>query len=68
MMSALWWIPVGVGAAGLIPLYQLTRRVAAELAQLRASVSVLSDLRPAVVAVESDAAGVRRALENLGLR
>ena len=67
-MSALWWIPVGVGAVALVPLYQLTRRVAVELDKLRASVTLLSDLRPAVVAVEADAAAVRRALENLRLR
>jgi hypothetical protein len=67
-MSALWWIPVGVGAVALAPLYRLTRLVAAELDDLRASVAVLSQLGPAVVAVESDANRVRRALENLRLR
>jgi hypothetical protein len=67
-MSALWWVPVGVGVAALPPLYWLTRRVAEELESLRASVAALSDLRPAVVAVESDATVVRRALENLRLR
>jgi hypothetical protein len=67
-MSALWWIPVGVGAVALVPLYQLTRLVAAELQSLRYSVAVLSQLRPAVVAVESDVAEVRRALENLRLQ
>ena len=42
--------------------------VAAELQSLRSSVAVLSQLRPAVVAVESDVAEVRRALENLRLQ
>lgn len=67
-MSALWWVPVAVGAAALLPLYSLTRRVAAELAALKASVVTLSDLKPALAAVESDTDGVRRALENLRLR
>ena len=67
-MSALWWIPVAVGAAALPPLYWLNRLVATELAALRASVVTLSDLKPAVAAVESDAAQMRRTLENLRLR
>ena len=67
-MSPLWWIPVGVGALALIPLLWLGRRAAAEVARLRSSVLLLADLHPAVVAVESDAARTRRALENLHLR
>ena len=67
-MSALWWVPVGVGVVALPPLYWLARRVAAELESLRSSVAALSDLRPAVIAVESDATSVRRALENLRQR
>jgi hypothetical protein len=67
-MSALWWVPVGVGAAALLPLYWLSRLVAAELESLRSSLAVLSELRPAVVALDADAAEVRRALENLRLR
>jgi hypothetical protein len=67
-MSVLWWVPVGVGIAALPPLYWLTRRVASELESLRESVVALSELRPAVIAVESDATQVRRALENLRLR
>jgi hypothetical protein len=67
-MTALWWVPVAVGAAALAPLYWLTRLVATELEALRASVAALSEMRPAVAAVESDATQVRRALENLRLR
>jgi hypothetical protein len=68
LMSPLWWIPVVVGALALIPLVRLCRRAAAEVVALRAAVLVLADLHPAVVAVESDAARTRRALENLHLR
>ena len=67
-MSPLWWIPVAVGALALVPLVGLCRRAAAEVAGLRSAVLVLADLHPAVVAVESDAARTRRALENLHLR
>jgi hypothetical protein len=68
LMSPLWWIPVAVGALALIPLVRLCRRAAAEVTALRATVLVLADLHPAVVAVQSDAARTRRALENLHLR
>jgi hypothetical protein len=67
-MSALWWIPVALGAAALPPLLWLNRVVAGELAALRASVITLSDLKPAVASVEADAAEMRRTLENLRLR
>jgi hypothetical protein len=67
-VTGLWWVSVALGAAALPPLYWLTRLVATELDALRASVAALSELRPAVAAVESDATEVRRALENLRLR
>jgi hypothetical protein len=67
-MSALWWLPVALGAAALPPLFWLNRSVAAELVALRASVVNLADLKAAVAAVESDADEVRRTLENLRLR
>jgi len=67
-MSALWWIPVALGAAALPPLLWLNRVVAAELDALRASVVTLADMKPAVASVQADAAEVRRTLENLHLR
>ncbi len=67
-MTALWWVPVGVGAVALVPLYRLSRLLATELRSLRSSVVMLAELGTAAAAVESDAADVRRVLENLRLR
>ncbi len=58
MVSALWWIPLGVAAAAIVPLYLAGRALAEEFQALSETIAATRELRAQV----SD---VRRAVESL---
>jgi hypothetical protein len=67
-MSALWWIPLGLGVAIPILLYLLDRQLTRGLAGLEQSVAAVRALQPAVARVREQAEGTQRALESRHLR
>jgi hypothetical protein len=67
-MSALWWIPLALGAVAPVLLYLGGRQVARELTALRASTAALRDLGPAVSEVRIVAERTRRAVQMKDLR
>jgi hypothetical protein len=67
-MSALWWIPLGLGMAIPGLLYLVNRQLTRGLAGLEASVAALRSLQPVVAQVREQAEGTRRALESRHLR
>lgn len=58
MISALWWIPLGIAAAAIAPLYLATRLVAEEFRALTGAIEATRQLR-------TEAAAVRRSVERL---
>jgi len=72
MLSMLWWFPLAVAAAAVVPLWQGARRLRAEAAGLRRSIDELSRLRPEVAEVRDEiiAVGVTagRPVHDLGRR
>jgi hypothetical protein len=67
-MSALWWIPLGLGVAIPVLLYLLDRQLTRGLAGLEQSVAAVRALQPAVARVREQAEGTQRALESRHLR
>jgi hypothetical protein len=72
MLSMLWWFPLAMAAAAVIPLWRGTRRLLAEAGDLRLSIDELAGLRPAVAQVQAEivavAAAAGRPLHDLGPR
>lgn len=68
MISPLWWLPVAVGAIGVVPLYRGARRLEYELAGLRAGLDRLRSVRPALDEVTAEIRATRRAVEDLARR
>ena len=68
VVTPLWWIPLGVVAVAVVPLFRAGRRVRLELAALRRSVAGLRELRPAIRRVRHEVDLVRSDLEGLGHR
>jgi hypothetical protein len=67
-VSALWWIPLGLGVAIPGLLYLLDRQLTRGLAGLQESVAAVRALQPVVAQVRDQAEGTRRALESRHLR
>jgi hypothetical protein len=71
MLSPLWWLPLAVAAAAIIPIWLSTRHLVDEAARLRASVVELAEVRTMVAQVRNEIAAVgatRRSLPDLGPR
>lgn len=58
VVSVLWWIPLGIAAAAVVPLYRAGRLVADEFQALTEEIAATRQLRAEVRAV-------RRAVEGL---
>ncbi len=65
MLSMLWWLPLAVVAAAVVPIWRGTRRLVREAAALQASVEALAQLRPLVAEVEAEISGVSGALRHV---
>ncbi len=65
MISPLWWLPVTIGAIGLVPLHRGIRRLESELAGLRAAIARLQVDRPALDEVTAEIRATRHAVEYL---
>jgi len=68
MISPLWWLPVAVGAIGVVPLCRGIRRLDAELAALRDAIARVQSVRPALDEVSGEIRATRRAVEDLARR
>jgi hypothetical protein len=58
MLSPLWWLPLAVAAAAIVPLWRGARRLADEAAGLRTAIADLRLVRPVVAAVKVEIAAL----------
>ncbi|MDP9072576.1 MAG: hypothetical protein M3N98_00130 [Actinomycetota bacterium] len=68
MISPLWWAPLVLVAAAIIPLWFATRRLSDEVAALRASTDGLRQVRTVLAEVRGQIIAARRSLEHLAHR
>jgi spore maturation protein SpmA len=70
MLSPLWWLPLAVAAAAVVPVWRGARRLAGEAAGLQASIAELQGVRPLVAQVKAEIAATHvaagRAVADLG--
>lgn len=71
MLSAWWWLPLGVAVVAAVALWQGVRALGAEAAALRRSVARLAEVRPLIAEIRRENASLlapTRSLADLGPR
>jgi hypothetical protein len=62
MLSMIWWLPLALGAAAVVPLWRGAQRLGQEAAALRSSIDALARLRPLVADLRAEVAAVGSAV------